>query len=296
MAIIIKAAEKSEKSAFSAVFLSNTPSNKIWFVDSGASEHMCASEKGLVNIRKSSTKIIHAANGAQLKVKCAGDLNVCVNGNEITIYDVLCVPELAANLLSISRITKSGNRVCFVDDGCEIYNHNDRFLCKAKLEDGVYKLPMDVKFVLLSKQAKIDLITWHRRLGHVNFIDLKRILRSANIEFEDRNMDNFVCESCVMAKHARQPFKHKGKRASKVLEIIHSDVCGPMEQMSLGGAKYFVTFIDDFSRETAVYLMKAKSEVLDNFKAYKSRVELQCNRKIKCLRSDNGEYKSNEFG
>lgn len=138
--------KNKEKSAFSAVYLSNTPSHKIWFVDSGASQHMSASEKGLMNIRQSSTKLINAANGVQLKVKCAGDLNVCVNGNDITIYDVLCVPELAANLLSISCITKSGNRVSFVDDGCEIYNHNGRFLCKANLEEGVYKLPIEVNF------------------------------------------------------------------------------------------------------------------------------------------------------
>jgi transposase InsO family protein len=106
-----------------------------------------------------------------------------------------------------------------------------------------------------------------------------------------------VCETCIEGKHQRTSFpKDEASRASKLLELMHSDVCEPMKTTSCGGARYFVTFIDDFSRKTHVYLLKAKGEVLDKFKAYKALVENQTSMKIKTLRSDNGgEFVSKNF-
>ena len=87
-----------------------------------------------------------------------------------------------------------------------------------------------------------------------------------------------------------------GTCATQLLELIHSDVNGPMRTTSHGGAKYFVTFIDDFSRKTFVYFMKQKSEVLDHFKIFKALVEKQTGFEIQKLRSDNGgEYTSKAF-
>jgi len=98
-----------------------------------------------------------------------------------------------------------------------------------------------------------------------------------------------VCEACIEGKHQRTSFpKDEASRASKLLELVHSDVCEPMKTTSRGGARYFVTFIDDFSRKTHVYLLKAKGEVFNKFKAYKALVENQTGMKIKTLRSDNG--------
>jgi transposase InsO family protein len=85
-------------------------------------------------------------------------------------------------------------------------------------------------------------------------------------------------------------------RASKLLELVHNDVCGPMKTTSRGGAQYFVTFINEFSRKTHVYLLRAKGEVFDKFKKYKALVENQTSMKIKTLRSDNGgEFVSKKF-
>ncbi len=74
------------------------------------------------------------------------------------------------------------------------------------------------------------------------------------------------------------------------------DVWGPTPVKSLGGARYFVTFVDDYSRMCWVYLMKEKSQVFEIFKEWKAKVELQTGKELKCVRSDNGgEYRSNEF-
>ncbi len=106
-----------------------------------------------------------------------------------------------------------------------------------------------------------------------------------------------VCEACIEGKHQRKYLpKDEASKASKLLELVHSDVCGPMKITSHGGARYFVTFINDFSKKTHVYLSKAKGEVFDKFKAYKALVENQTGMKIKTLRSNNeGEFVSEKF-
>ena len=105
------------------------------------------------------------------------------------------------------------------------------------------------------------------------------------------------CEGCAHGKQKRAPFpKGQATRTSEILEIVHSDVCGPMQENSLGGNCYFVTFIDDKSRFTAVYFMETKDQVFEKFKEYETMVTNMTEKKIKIIRSDNGgEYTSKEF-
>jgi hypothetical protein len=100
-----------------------------------------------------------------------------------------------------------------------------------------------------------------------------------------------------MGKMARTPFSRRMERATDLLEIIHTDVCGPMSAATRGGYCYFLTFTDDLSRYVYIYLMKHKSETFKKFKEFQSEVENHCNKKIKFLCSDRGgEYLSYEFG
>ncbi|XP_026441683.1 uncharacterized protein LOC113340837 [Papaver somniferum] len=97
------------------------------------------------------------------------------------------------------------------------------------------------------------------------------------------------CESCIFGKQHRKPFLiGKARIARQPLELIHSDLCSPMEEVSRGGNRYCITFIDDFSRKTWVYLLKLKSEAANAFKNFKVFVEKQSGKKIKILRTDRG--------
>ena len=79
------------------------------------------------------------------------------------------------------------------------------------------------------------------------------------------------CEGCVEGKMSRKPFKPAGGiKSTRKLQLVHSDVCGPMSVQSFRGNRYFVTFIDDFSRCVKVYFMKQKSEVLQRFKEFEA--------------------------
>jgi len=86
------------------------------------------------------------------------------------------------------------------------------------------------------------------------------------------------------------------RREKELLSLVHSDICGPINVESAGGARYFVTFIDDYSRYTVTVMLRNRSDVVQAFKDYKRKMENLTNRRIKKLRTDNGkEYVSKEF-
>ncbi len=138
---------------------------------------------------------------------------------------------------------------------------------------------------------------WHERLGHLNMASLKELDAMVNGMNLKEVPLHHICEGSVKGKHQRTSFPKDGAtKASQLLEIVHIDVCGPMKTTLHGGARYFLTFIDDFSRKTHVYFLKVKGEVFEKFKQYKALVENEIGHKIKVLCSDNGgEFVSKKF-
>jgi transposase InsO family protein len=105
-----------------------------------------------------------------------------------------------------------------------------------------------------------------------------------------------VCRGCALGKNIKKPLPSNENRSKGILDLIHSNVCGPMPVKSLGGSFYYVTFIDDFSRKTWLYLLKTKNEVFGKFQEFKAEVENLTDKKIKTVRSDNGgEYTFKEL-
>jgi transposase InsO family protein len=105
-----------------------------------------------------------------------------------------------------------------------------------------------------------------------------------------------VCRGCALGKNIKKPFPSSENRSKGILDLIHSDVCGPMTVKSLGGYLYYVTFIDDFSRKPWLYLLKTKDEVFSKIQEFKAEVDNLADKKIKTIISDNGgEYTSKEL-
>eukprot|EP00253_Pinus_taeda_P013040 PITA_13040 len=108
--------------------------------------------------------------------------------------------------------------------------------------------------------------------------------------------DNTICKSCQFGKQTGTNFPEKEGSASRPLELVHTDICGPTRKRSPRGEEYFTLFIDDFSRMCWIGLMNYKDEAFENFKSFKALVENESDRRIKCLRSDRGgEFTSDEF-
>lgn len=143
-----------------------------------------------------------------------------------------------------------------------------------------------------------SVILWHRRMGNLNFNDVNKLPDCAKgISLSPTGSNGPVtCTTCLEAKQTRLPFNNFGSRASQPLQIIHSDICGPMETASLGGMKYFLTFTYDYTINVYVYFLKNKLSILGAFKAYKNLVENELDKKIKVIRTDNGkEYCNKNF-
>ena len=135
-----------------------------------------------------------------------------------------------------------------------------------------------------------DASIWHSRLCHVNFGLMSR-LSSMSLIPNFTIVKGSKCHSCVQSKQPRKPHKAAEERNLAPLVLIHSDLCEMNGVLTKGGKRYFMTLIDDASRFFYVYLLQTKDKVLDYFKIYKTKVENQLKRKIKCLRSDRGgEY------
>jgi hypothetical protein len=127
---------------------------------------------------------------------------------------------------------------------------------------------------------------WHKRYGHLNFKSLS-LLNSKNMVLGLPSVIAPVetCTTCLLGKQPRDSFKnHLPMRASEVLNVVHSDICGPIDVLSTGGNKYFITFVDEFSRMTWLYHIKVKSDAFDVFRRFNALVEKQSGKSIKVLR------------
>ena len=137
---------------------------------------------------------------------------------------------------------------------------------------------------------------WHCRLGHIGVKRMKKLHKDGFLE--SLGYESFdAYKPCLLGKMTKTPFSGTMERASDLLEIIQTDVCGPMSVDARGGYRYFPTFIDDLCRYGYIYLMKHKSETFEKFKEFQSEVENHRNKKIKFLQFDRGDkYLSYEFG
>lgn len=285
--------DTSEKAMFC------TSSKNVWFIDSGASRHMTPHKNILNNHKQCDIRNIVTANNARLKVNGVGNVNLRIDGHSVEICDVLHIPELTANLLSVKRIVEKGNRVIFEGSNCNIFNQDNKLLLKCPAENGVYRVNCDdAEKCMIASTDKNNVDLWHRRMGHLNFTSLCKMRDGAviGVDFKGSKGDVENCETCAMGKQHRSKFEHSKNESKNLLELIHSDLMGPMENRSIGGSKYILTFIDDYSRKVFCYFLNGKDEVFDKFVKFINFVENQTERRVKILRTDNGrEYLSRRF-
>ncbi|CAG4978543.1 unnamed protein product [Colias eurytheme] len=243
-----------------------------------------------------------AARLKYMKNKMASRKNVNVGNivdpskSNVKVKTVTCLTYLATNLLSVSQLISKGNKVSFSDSSCSIYNKNNELVATAILKNGVYKVNLENQEFLAA--SVVSGVTWHRRLGHINKDYLNQMKTAVQGMSFDEKLDigKSSCATCCEGKQCRLPFKSTSHRSSDLLDIVHTDICGPMENVSIGGSRYFLLFVDDCSRMVFVYFLKHKNEALKCFKEFKAQVENQTKKTIKVLRSDNGlEYCNKEF-
>ncbi|KAL0402188.1 UNVERIFIED_CONTAM: hypothetical protein Slati_4248700 [Sesamum latifolium] len=136
---------------------------------------------------------------------------------------------------------------------------------------------------------------WHARLGHISKDRIRKLIDTKSLEIDD--LDHLpTCESCLKGKITKKPFVGQSSITNSLLDLVHTDVCGPLNTPARGGFSYIIIFTDDHSRYGYVYLMRYKSEAFGRFKEYRLEIENQTGHKIKAHQSDRGgEYLRGEF-
>ena len=277
-------------------------STNAWYIDSGATSHMTNNEHFFTSFDDTKENNISLANWQQMLSAGIGDGYKCCQVEEktsrIPVKNVLFVPSLDSNLLSVKQVAKQTNTLTFKEDTCTITKSN-AVIAKATIKGDFYRLDC-TETASVAKQVQHEncIHLWYRRLGHrdpeaVKKLCAKQLAVGINI---DTCTAVVKCDSCLKGKMTRKSFpKASSHRANQPLDLVHSDICGPMNTLTPGQKKYFLTFIDDHSRYTTVYLLHSKDEVSMKLEEYLKFVQNKFERRVKALRTDNGtEYTSKQ--
>lgn len=297
------AEEDIQKEGFLMMAQNNVSSNKdtLWYLDSGASNHMCGREHMFEEIHKIEDGHMLFGDASKIRVRGRGTVRYTQKNGVIgRIENVYYVPNLKSNILSLGQLTEKGYSTLIEDQTSYLKDKQGYLIASVQKEKNrMYKLDVEniqVKCLQMKVEDKMSL--WHQRFGHLHYAGLKRFSQKTMVRgLPEIKHEGSFCEDCILGKQTRNSFQKKAEYQSKgILELVHTDICGPITPESFSGRKYFITFIDDFSRKTWVYFLKKKAEAFEFFKRFRKMVEKTTEKQIKAVRSDRGgEYTSTEF-
>ncbi|KAH9751748.1 retrovirus-related pol polyprotein from transposon RE1 [Citrus sinensis] len=304
-----------------------------WYIDSGATHHLTNNLQNL-NLGKeySGNQLLHVGNGQGLHISHIGYTSLSTScGSSLHLHDILYVPQLTKNLISISKLLENNNLIIeFVANMCFIKDKKrEVHLAQGIARGGLYQLLSKNDFVsnscnltygpssMLSifdsstcnhsdsaenktciPQCHTNTVKsimsanlFHQRFGHPNKHVLKCILSTLSLNCPVTMPD--FCDACQYGKMHQLPFYSTGIKTKAPLELIHTDLWGPAPLSSSTGYRYYISFVDDYSRYCWIFPLTLKSEALDTFKFFKNLVEKQIGCSVKALQSDwGGEYRS----
>ncbi|KAK1618838.1 hypothetical protein QYE76_024355 [Lolium multiflorum] len=271
-----------------------------WVFDSGCTNHMTGGKGVLDQFIEDIHKKSSITFGDNSKGKVLGYGKVAIS-KDLCLETVMLVEHLGYNLLSIYHLADAGYNSYFTKYYVQVFrSDNLKLVLVGFVENNLYVVDLSKEspsFSTCLMAAKHDEgWLWHRRLGHVNMRNLKQLLKGEHIvgltgvSFEkDR-----VCSACVAGKQLKK--KHPIKSivtTSRPLELLHLDLFGPSHYDTLGGSKYGLVIVDDYSRYSWVFLLKSKDETHREFITFAKKAQRMYESEIKAIRTDNGtEFKN----
>eukprot|EP00253_Pinus_taeda_P011167 PITA_11167 len=242
---------------------------------------------------------------SKIKPSGPGTIRLKLPGlSDFLLDHVLYLPQLKRNLLSLVHIGQQGQSIHMFDGKLEVRKSSDHSLVMRGIEEerllklqGTSAHAQHFSYISHHEEGTLpSSLLWHARFGHLNYESLRLLKKNgvAGLPTIPRKLKQ--CDACILGKYSKQCFHDSHSRAHRKLELIHSDLRGPMHVPSANGNKYIMTFMDDYTRMCWVYLLKKKSDAFLTFKNFHKWIENDAQSHIGSIRTDNGkEYTSNEF-
>ncbi|GMF13226.1 unnamed protein product [Phytophthora lilii] len=257
-----------------------------WTVDSGCTSHVTQHAEWFVS-KTTATGTITVGGKSEIPIEGTGDVVLQVTDSkggsrQLTLRDVLYAPQLHYNLLSVAAAVEHDFRFTFQRAVCTVQT-NQRFNVKAK-KSATAKLYQFTATPVQKQEAHVAtsgkptaIMLLHKRLGHPNIRVLQALTKDHALEGLEANTvvpkSNFFCSACIYAKSHRAAFSsnRRVERASMPLQKVHSDICGPLPVPSFSGCRYFVVFIDDFTRYMFTYPIKTRSQLYSCYENFRMK-------------------------
>jgi hypothetical protein len=271
----------------------------LWYLDSGCSKHKTGDKTLLKEVQMGKGGRITYGYGSQSRVIGKRIIDIPSLG---TSHEALYVEEHKANLLSISQFCDNDLVVQFSKKECNIFDSSGRWLMGGeRTADNCYGLPgLTVDPQIFCNKATIDdSELWHQSLRHLNFSDMLEIAGKDVVKGLPKmeKTGKGICGPCQLGKQTRAAHKKtSGILTSKNLELLHMDLMGPTRTASLGGKRYILVIVDDFSRYTWAIPIREKSDAFDTAQHLFKKIQVEQNCEIVRIRSDHGrEFENSKF-
>jgi transposase InsO family protein len=293
--------DETKAQAFLGMSCSDDDHLESWYLDTSAMNHMTGRGNVLSELDRAMQGTVKFKDGSIINIYGKGTIIFSGHhGEHKVLTGVYWIPRLKNSIISIGQMDEGGTHVLIEGRVLWVSDQRHRLLARVqRTENRMYRLELQVARPLCPAVHQDDNAWgWHERLSHVNFGSLERMGRLEMVcGLPPISHAEQFCDTYVLAKHRRGIFLKQSKyRTNKALELVHSDLYGPVKPATPGGRRYFLLLVDDTTRYMWVVLLTAKSEASSAIKRIQVAAEKECGRKLRVLRTDNGgEFTAAEF-
>jgi transposase InsO family protein len=301
-ASVVSSVGNSDSRDCLVVFYGCVVAHDEWILDSACSFHICINRDWFSSYKSvQSVDVVRMGDDNPCEIMGIGSIQIKMHdGMTCMLKDVRHIPGMARNLISLSTLDSEGYKysgsggVLKVSKGSLAYMIGDLNSAKLYVLRGC-TIHGSITAAAVTNDEPSMTNLWHMRLGHMSELGMAELMkRNLLVGCTQSNMK--FCEHCVFGKHKRVKFNTVVHRTKGILDYVQADLWDPSRKPSYGGARYMLTIIDDYSRRVWPYFLKNKDDTFAAFKEWKLMIEIQTERKVKLLRTDNGgEFYSHVF-